>query len=30
MPPRHALTDEQWERIKDLLHRKTGDIRCSG
>lgn len=30
MPPRHALTDEQWERIKDLLPGKNGDPGRSG
>ena len=30
MPPRHALTDEQWERIKDLLPGKSSDPGQSG
>jgi putative transposase len=25
MPPRHALTDEQWDRIRDQLPGKPGD-----
>lgn len=30
MPPRHALTDEQWDRIRDLLPGKPGDPGRSG
>lgn len=30
MPQRHALTDEQWERIKALLPGKAGDPGRSG
>ncbi len=30
MPPRHALSDEQWDRIKDLLPGKPGDPGRSG
>lgn len=30
MPHRHALTDEQWDRIKDLLPGKPGDPGRSG
>ena len=30
MPHRHALTDEQWDRIKDLLPGKQGDSGRSG
>ena len=25
MPPRHAISDQDWERIKDLLPGKAGD-----
>lgn len=30
MPPRHALTDQQWNQIKDLLPGKPGDPGRSG
>ena len=30
MPHRHALTDEHWDRIKDLLPGKQGDSGRSG